>query len=428
MIRFSRVAVVVLTLAVLTLAATCGEAVAEDGVEFLNGTKASGKILGIRKADKEFDFQTVVGGKQFTRTYPYAKVHAVTLGGKRFELTPLPAVDRSDGPVTRTSSQVLKLIEQQGNEPPDWFEPTPMVYPPTLDLSWPIKPGGKWDNRKNVGQYIWDVINPNDSRWKSGIKLVHHCMSLHRDDPTLLQRDMNKLATMYFTLTQDYARAAFWYKKANVKPTSPGGVRLAECYWRLGNKGMAQSLLRGRAFNLQAIKLFGDMGELEQALRVTAAYAKTKAHNEANLAAGDALRKAGRNDQAIDYYTRVLNADTARNKDYDKRFKARARGSIEAIRLYDQADVRNVPDGTYRSSSTGYNGPLEVEVTVADSAIRTVRVTDHKEKQYYAALTDTAKQIIQIQGIVGIDGTSGATITSQAIVHATAKALAQGSR
>ena len=123
---------------------------------------------------------------------------------------------------------------------------------------------------------------------------------------------------------------------------------------------------------------------------------------------------------------RSLNANTARNKDYDKRFKARASGSIEAIRLYDQADVTRVSDGTYTASSTGYNGELRVEVVVKDARIETVRVTDHKEKQYYAALTDTADQIIQTQGIRQIDGTSGATITSQAIVHATAKALAEG--
>jgi uncharacterized protein with FMN-binding domain len=50
----------------------------------------------------------------------------------------------------------------------------------------------------------------------------------------------------------------------------------------------------------------------------------------------------------------------------------------------------------------------------------------YKEKQFYAALTDTPRQIITTQSILEIDGTSGATITSQAIINATAKALAGG--
>jgi len=52
----------------------------------------------------------------------------------------------------------------------------------------------------------------------------------------------------------------------------------------------------------------------------------------------------------------------------------------------------------------------------------------HKEKQFFAALTDIPQQIVSKQSIHGIDSLSGATVTSQAIVNATAKALASGSR
>lgn len=27
-----------------------------------------------------------------------------------------------------------------------------------------------------MGQYIWDIIHPNPSKWKGGIKLVHRCV------------------------------------------------------------------------------------------------------------------------------------------------------------------------------------------------------------------------------------------------------------
>ena len=65
---------------------------------------------------------------------------------------------------------------------------------------------------------------------------------------------------------------------------------------------------------------------------------------------------------------------------------------------------------------------------MAGAKITKVEVTKHQEKQFYAALTDTPRQIIDTQGIREIDGTSGATITSQAIVNATARALAQGAK
>jgi uncharacterized protein with FMN-binding domain len=52
----------------------------------------------------------------------------------------------------------------------------------------------------------------------------------------------------------------------------------------------------------------------------------------------------------------------------------------------------------------------------------------HREKQYYSSLTDTPAKIIAKQGVKGVDSTSSATITSEAIINATAKALAKGAK
>ena len=68
-----------------------------------------------------------------------------------------------------------------------------------------------------------------------------------------------------------------------------------------------------------------------------------------------------------------------------------------------------------------------VEVTVAGGLIESVKVTQHREKQYYSSLTYTPRKILAKQGVSGIDATSSATITSEAIINATAKALADGS-
>ncbi len=57
-----------------------------------------------------------------------------------------------------------------------------------------------------------------------------------------------------------------------------------------------------------------------------------------------------------------------------------------------------------------------------------MKVTRHREKQYYASLTDTPARIIKKQSLKGISATTGATLTSEAIINATAKALAGGQR
>lgn len=413
---------------------TCVSCTAADLVEFMNGSKLTGTITSIRKADKEFDFQATVGGRTFMRVYPFGKVHAVTYRGKRFELTP-KSTSRSFGrpgaadSSTRSKAAVKAVIAAAGKSAPDWFESKPLYYPKTLDLSWPLKPPTKgWQSQKNMSQYIWSVINENPSRWHSGIKLIHHCVTLHKDDRVLLKRDMNALGSAYFRLLQDYPRAAFWFQKSGATVSRVEGVRLAECYWRLGNRDMALDMLRGKRLNLGAIKLYGDMGEMDRVLGLTKAFNKSGRDYQANILAADALRLSGSLDQAIDYYQRVIDSKNFRNDDYGMRFKARAQESIDAIKVFDQADVTQVADGTYQDSSTGYAGKVFIDVTVADGRIESVVITRHKEKQFYSSLTDTPRQLIDRQSVQGIDGTSGATITSQAIVNATAKALAKGNQ
>ena len=409
-------------------------AVAQDSVEFINGSNAHGKVTEIRKTEKEFDFDTTIGTRKFSRTYPFSKVHAVTLNGKRYVLTQKPKTKperpgSTTTPQTRTKAEVDAIIAAAGTTPPDWFASTPLNYPKTLDLSWPLKPPTTgWHSQKNMGQYIWSIINENPSRWHSGIKLVHHCMSLHKGNTTLLQRDMSKLGDMYFTLLRDYPRAAFWYEKSNASVTRITGIRRAECYWRIGNKKMALDAMRGQMLNTGAIKLLGDMGEIAMAMQVARVYNQSSPNPHVFVLAGDALRQAGKLNEAIDYYQRIIDTNNFRNKDYETRLKSRAKDSITAIRLFDQADVSKVANGTYRDHSTGYAGQLTIEATVQGGKLVSVRVVNHKEKQFYSALTDTPRQLVAKQSVQGIDGTSGATVTSQAIVNATAKALAQGNR
>ncbi len=432
---------VLLCLSMLTLATS--PSFAEDLVEFLSGSKVRGRVLAIRKEAREFDFEASIGSRTVARTYSYDKVEAVTINGKRYVFnakTEPGSTSRGDssGHVTSdpggsssqaSGSKIERFIENAGSSPPDWYDDEQLQYPKTLDLSWPLKPATKgWNAKKNVSNYLWEVINPNPGRWKSGVKLVHHILSMHRDNPTLLARDMQQLADMYFRLLQDYPRAAFWYRKARVEKGKPPSVRLAECYWQMGSKAMALAELKARTVSLDAVKLYSDMGETDRALQLVEAFARIGRTHDAYLLGGDACRLAGRPEEAVQYYQKVLQNKVARNAEYLQRFHARARESIEAIRLVKQADPQLVADGTHTATTTGYAGPLEVKVTVADGRIESVQVTKHKEKQFFAALIDIPRQIVSKQSVEGIDALSGATVTSQAIVNGTARALANGVR
>jgi uncharacterized protein with FMN-binding domain len=145
----------------------------------------------------------------------------------------------------------------------------------------------------------------------------------------------------------------------------------------------------------------------------------------AYVAAGNACRQAALYQQALDYYQKAVAAPlpAKENQDYT-RARQQAREAIEAIRLFEMLDLSRAKEGVYSGGSTAFNGPLRVEVKVADSKIQTVRVIDHREKQFYTALEETPQQIILKQTVKGVDAVTGATITSEAIINATARALA----
>ena len=89
---------------------------------------------------------------------------------------------------TRTRAEVEALIKDVGSKSPEWWNSVTPRYPETLDLNWPLKPVGKWNANRNMGQFIWDIINPNPNRWKEGVKLVHQLMIRHKDNPAKLNR------------------------------------------------------------------------------------------------------------------------------------------------------------------------------------------------------------------------------------------------
>jgi uncharacterized protein with FMN-binding domain len=332
--------------------------------------------------------------------------------------SPLNAADKPE-------AEVRALIKKIGSTPPEWFQATPLRFPKTLDLSWKETPGAPWDPSKNVGQFIWTTINENESRWKEGIRFLHYFLVLNQKDPELSKKAMNALAHMYHNLHQDWARAAFWWEQAG----ETNKIDLAHCYFKLGSKAMATPILNDYSYDdtrhCNVARLWSEMGENDKALKMALERAED-IPDVGFLAAADICRALGRSKEALGYYQKVLDKTTAEEE--FKQARERARASIEAVKLVDTLDLKRVPDGVYRDDSVGYSGQVFVEVSVAGGRISDVKVPRHTEKQWYSSITDTRRQILLKQGAKGVDATSGATITSEAILNATLKALAKGQK
>ena len=328
---------------------------------------------------------------------------------------------------TRTREQVLVLIEEAGVTRPDWWGSVPLEYPATLDLSFPHPPPTKeWNARLNVGQFMWSIINENESRFEQGTKFMHYVLKLNEDDPGVVKRCRQQLAHCYHDLLQDWARAAYWKRKAGRRD-----VALANCYWQLGSVEMAAEILNGIRFDYSrygaAIKQWADMGNLHRALLLARVSAGYRDWGAAYRAAGDVYRKNRRYDEAIASYEQVLAVESKREKNLIlKHNQDHARVAIENIQLFETFDLSNVREGTYSSGVPAYNGQLVVSVAVEGNAITAVEVVEHREKQPYSSLVDMPAKIIGAQDFRDVDATTGATVTADAITNAVARALSQG--
>jgi len=417
-----------------------------DLVELLNGMRVEGRV--VSETAEGVTIKATMGGSTAEMRFALSRVHAITVAGRRRVVndkaghkppTPKPSTaegepkpdppEATSGRTTRSRAEVEALIQQAGTTPPDWWDRVPLEYPQSLDLSWPDKPEGPWNAQKNVGQYIWSVINENPHKWRSGVRFLHHMLTVHKDDPAKLTKVMESLASAYFTLLEDHARAAFWWRLAakRSEPSVRTTILLAECYWKLGNKAMAVEEMRkvSQYITPMAVKLWADMGELQRACAMADLMGKYERLAPAGfMNAGDACRLHGRYREAVAYYEKVLRIQAqGKEKQHMDKVHARARASIEAVKVYDALDLSRVPDGTHKATVMSYAGTITIEVTVQGGRITAVKPTHHQDKQTYGSLIDVPKQIVEKQSLKGVDTVTSATITSQAILNGAAKAL-----
>lgn len=331
----------------------------------------------------------------------------------------------SDEPPTRSKAEVEKLIETAGSTHPDWWDDVPLVVPQGLDLTYEAPKGGRWQPRKYIGQYVVTVLRPHPDRWRGGIRLLHHAAEVNKDHPERRRKSLQHLGRAYFEWEHDWARAAYYWSQAGTN-----GIEVAECYWRLGCKPLGIQTLRRFPRDLTreatVIKLWGEFGDLRRALSLAQAKARIGHADVAYLAAGNACRLHGKFDQAARFYQEVAKVskgtrDLGRNK-------MRAQRNLDALVAFANVDVSKIADGTYRSSSRGYRGDVDVEVTVEGGKITDCKVSRHKDDWCARAPMVVPERIVRKQGIAGVDAITGATISSEAILNAAAQALADGAK
>lgn len=317
----------------------------------------------------------------------------------------------------RDAAEIEKDIKKAATTPPEWLEKTKLDYPKSLDLSWG-KPQGKWDPNKNIGQYFWQIIRPNPDKWKGAIKFLHFLLDKHKNNAEKSKNAKNLLGEYYFNLGE-WAHAAYWFRQDG-QPR----IELAYCYMKLGSMKMARTYISkfstDTSGNGVVIRFLAELGQLENALkiaRVKAASAPVIAH----LAAGNACRYAGDFKKAAQFYEKAVNSkDTSRRGEFNmKRAKAANNAAGSMLKI----DMKNLKDGKYRGVSRGYVDDLEVEIVVKDGKIDSVQIVRHKENQPLSTIKEIPARIKEKNGISGVDAVSGATITTDAILNATAIAL-----
>ena len=332
----------------------------------------------------------------------------------------------------RSAAEVLALIEKDGPTQPAWWDSVELTYPQTLDLTGRKNPRDRRVEH-NLRLYIGRVISADPAKWRSGIKLLHKAVEVRADDPVKQRLGMHRLARYYLLYEEDYARAAYWWRKA-VDAGMKGKIaryRLAECYWRLGGKTMAAQKLRefgldqGVTYGM-VVEFWAALGEVELARKLADNITAKGRKLEAAVSLGNVYRALGQLDQARAHYEKAMGEEKLRG--HALMHRRRAAVALEAIDLAgarDAIDLARVPDGVYTGVSDGFRGPIKVQVTIQAGRIQAVKVVESDEDTLFMvrAVHFLPSRIVKAQSLSDVDAVSGATVSSDAIINAATKAL-----
>lgn len=125
-------------------------------------------------------------------------------------------------------------------------------------------------------------------------------------------------------------------------------------------------------------------------------------------------REAATNDTSITEYASVWK-------------EAQLSAAAETAAAAEETAGTSYADGTYEAVGTGLGGDVPVTVTIEGGKIASVEVGENSETQGIGsnAIEQLPSAIVAANGTTGVDGVSGATITSNAIFSAVEECLAQ---
>jgi uncharacterized protein with FMN-binding domain len=147
---------------------------------------------------------------------------------------------------------------------------------------------------------------------------------------------------------------------------------------------------------------------------------------EMHDALGDVYVAWGKTDLAKQHYQDSIRLYPHGNPPYGKHLLPRRAEKVQSkLDVLSSATLEGVAlrDGIYRETALGYSGDLQLTVTVQGGRIADIGV-EHQEKIDQNACKLVPQRIVEAQSLQ-VDGISGATVTYDAIVGGTLRALRQ---
>lgn len=278
--------------------------------------------------------------------------------------------------------------------PPEWFASTPISW----DTAKPWK-----DGRLEIRR----LLALDEAHVRQAVKLTW--LYAQKGDIG----DGHELP-MYLFMSGNYAWAAVEYPKyldrVAGKGATHGFLCYASCLEHFGEYGKALEVLR---------KAMNDLPAKPWRISNTA-----NIHNHY----GDLYARMGEIEKARQHYAEAMRLYPTSDQPYGRhllpRHVAKVKSKLDLLTLRSLQTAR-LRDGSFTGKSLGYSDKKEIETTVT---IRSGKISDvtvkHEEKIELNATRIIPQRIVEKQSLQ-VDGVTGATVTSQAIVDGALQALKQ---
>ncbi len=303
---------------------------------------------------------------------------------------PSPGASAADSAPTPSLEETLAQLKV----PPDWIATTPITW----DTARP------WaDARLEVRR----LLGLDDASVRQGVKL------------TWLYAQKNDIGNghefpMYLFMSGNYAWAALEFPKHIEKAAGTGPTHIFLCY--------ASCLAHFGEYTKALHVLDQAMNDLPpNPWRITSLAGIQEQY-------GDLYAKKGDPAKAREHYAEAIRLYPTSDQPYGRhllpRYAAKVQTKLDLVVMQSLA-VTKLRDGDYTGRALAYSDKqdMEVTLTISTGKIKDVNLK-HAEKIDLNATKIIPQRIIEKQS-VQVDGITGATITSQAIVDGTFQALKQ---